>query len=156
MSSHPTVELTAPDGHTVPVDEEISPLISALWEHGIQTGSCCQETAPGYASVTFHSLADFLAFLEEVVDEPDDDGYDRLDAVDSDEVPTLPYHLRAAGWLFYAPSTFVEPWPGEWRYALNPTPVEGGGFDAIVTVDFPTTDVDAITERLVGRLDARV
>jgi hypothetical protein len=40
---HPTINLRAPWGDVIPIDEELTGIIAALWARGIPTAWCCQD-----------------------------------------------------------------------------------------------------------------
>lgn len=51
-------------GTLVPVDEDIAPLVLALWEAGFETCSSCQAVEPGWAYVSFNQAPQGRRFLE--------------------------------------------------------------------------------------------
>lgn len=46
---HPTQRLTAPDGTEVDIDDEIVPLVRAVWALGLNTAASCQDFGDGTA-----------------------------------------------------------------------------------------------------------
>src|SRR5262249_41909334 len=54
------------DGRSAEVDEDLAPLILALWQAGISTNACCQEGQPGRAWIEFTTAQDALLFLKMV------------------------------------------------------------------------------------------
>lgn len=46
---HPTQRLTAPDGTEVDIDDEIVPLVRAVWALGLNTTASCQDFGDGTA-----------------------------------------------------------------------------------------------------------
>ena len=58
-------------GRRAEVDEEMAPLILALWRAGISTTLSCQENRPGIAWIAFATPEDARRFLNRVAVYPD-------------------------------------------------------------------------------------
>ena len=150
---HPTRAVTHSNGEIIEIDEELAHLMSALWGRGVTTAACCQDVGDGYASITFPTVEHLFSFLAVAVEVPTEEESDLLDQVDDEEYATLPYHLRAASWLVYAPSARGRySTPGQWDYGLNPDPLKGEErrYTAIATVEFPASDIEAIRGTVDG------
>jgi hypothetical protein len=80
MTMHKQVEIAA-GGHKAEVDEELAPVIQALWRAGIGTRASCQEWQPGRAWILFPGPGAAKRFLDLVVEdlpgEDDPTFYDR-------------------------------------------------------------------------------
>src|SRR4051812_29175579 len=63
MCNHKTKRVTLVPAYREDIDVKLAPLISLLWEVGIQPEQCCQEENPGFASITFPELDMALDFL---------------------------------------------------------------------------------------------
>jgi hypothetical protein len=46
---HPFQRLTAPDGEQVSIDNDMAPLVRALWSLNLKTTACCQDFGEGTA-----------------------------------------------------------------------------------------------------------
>jgi hypothetical protein len=135
------------DGRGADVDEDLAPLILALWRAGIDTMMSCQENRPGIAWICFPTPLDAKMFLDLVAVYPDET-----------DVPfweTL--YGRVAGFGS----------DGDWEYTVNvddlgvqediidgkveATCIGPSDFMFDVSVRFPRTDLPLILERLQAR-----
>jgi hypothetical protein len=131
------------------IDEELAPLILALWQAGIDTVNCCQENFPGIAWIEFLSTHDAKEFLDRVAVYPDEEDYRRANGPE-----TLYDRVIGRGS------------EGDWRYDLHPfdfgvdeeivndevveTCIGPADFEFSVSIRFPRTDIPLILERLSG------
>src|SRR5215469_241505 len=143
-------------GREAEVDEELAPLIQALWKAGIDTLLSCQENRPGVAWICFPTARDAKNFLDAVAVYPD-----RKD-------------LRTVGGRLYVGD--VPFWEtlygritgcgtdGDWQYDVNvdnwgvdedlvngevvQTCIGPADFEFSVSVRFPRTDLPLILDRL--------
>ena len=72
---HATTDIIAPNGQTIPVDNEMALLISLLWSHGIRTSECCQddiERTPGKAVIDFPTMPAAMRFIKRCIQYADD------------------------------------------------------------------------------------
>src|SRR5262245_30555937 len=60
-------------GREEEVDEELAPLLLALWKAGIDTCNSCQENRPGVVWIEFPTSLDAQAFLNLVAQYPSED-----------------------------------------------------------------------------------
>ena len=148
---HPTRTVTDARGYEVELDQGIADLVLACWDADIRTLQCCEDYhGLGYAWLVLAAPAD-LARLLAVVSEHDPDEsalFWRLTDHDAD-----------------APDTITPEAPGQWRYRLlatldathdgtgSPAACRSWGF--VVSVEFPTSDIPFVTERLGSVADHR-
>ena len=132
-SIHKTVVVEVGD-YREEIDEGIAPLITAIWQAGIDTSMSCQGTASGMAWIEFHSVDELASFLNIVADyEPGVDTlYNRINYQWTGEMSASP-----------------------WEYQLNPMDINElesyeGATDIMFTVGvrFPTSDIPVILTRL--------
>jgi hypothetical protein len=133
---------------TTEVDEELGPLILALWKLGIDTVNSCQENRPGITWIEFLTPVDAAEFLDLVAVHPDEDpSYEET-----------PYD-RIVG--------FGE--EGDWEYALHPQnwavdeeviddeviehSTGPADFNFFVSIRFPKTDLPWILARVSEAVD---
>jgi hypothetical protein len=150
MNHHPTVTMTALDGDEVEIDKKLAPLITELWAGGIDTVSCCQDGAEGYASMVpaYPHLATRAAV---------DAGYayvDFFDAADAADFLTVVANNGPFGKFYRRMTRWYE--PGGWRKSIaffdgvyEPRRGETIVFESsIVQIKFPVTDIAEIVRRL--------
>ena len=133
MTIHPTVVLTGPSG-SVDIDVEMAPVIAALWKRGIRTRQCCQyNELTDSAEISFPTASETAAFVGALFPL----GYDG-----SDEMRT-----RISDWEVYDPAASLLRMG--WRWILAPE-WDGATWDFAGRVEFPTSDLPTIVERLHG------
>ncbi|MEN6494310.1 MAG: hypothetical protein ABFD16_08460 [Thermoguttaceae bacterium] len=122
------------------IDEALAPLITAIWQAGINTAMCCQETRPGIAWIEFESLDDLRDFVNIVAHY--EDGVDTL-------YNRINYQMTGE---MSAP---------EWEYQLNLTDLnecnshEGAtDIEFTVGVYFPISDISVILNRVCEAVGA--
>lgn len=124
------------------VDEELAPLILALWQAGIDTMMSCQENRPGIAWLCFPTPLDAKMFLDLVAAYPDEDD--------------VPFSETLYGRIAGCGSD------GDWEYAVNvcdlgveedivhgeviQTCIGPSDFMFDVSVRFPRTDLPLVLE----------
>ena len=133
---HPTIVVEVGDFRE-DIDIDLAPIIKLLWEAGIETMMCCQETDPGIAWIEFGHSEDVARFLNRILnhDESEDSLYAR------------------SNW-----QRFVSPIEGSWEYQFNlfdgledhPDQTECGTVDLLASVGvyFPRSDIESIRDRL--------
>ena len=61
---HPQVLVHVPDFEMAEIDEDLAPLIQALWRSGVRTYMSCQDNAPeGYAWICFPDAGEAERFM---------------------------------------------------------------------------------------------
>jgi hypothetical protein len=128
------------------IDEELAPLIRALWQQGLRTCNSCQENQPGVAWIEFPTAEDAAAFLDLVAEyEP---GLDTLYNRITHRWDPTKGSLSAPFWEYSV-------WPED--AALQQDITEGDEveerhagrpeFSFAVSVRFPRSDLPAILRR---------
>jgi hypothetical protein len=64
---HPTTELLTCCGHAMPIDDEMVPLVTALWRAGLHTQSCCQGDDDDHAYLSFPDVLEADRFAQLVM-----------------------------------------------------------------------------------------
>jgi len=143
-------------GREAEVDEELAPLILALWKAGIDTLMSCQENRPGVAWICFPTARDAKHFLDAVAVCPDQKDLrtvgDRLYVGDVPFGETLYGRISRCGG------------DDDWQYAVHvhnwgvdedlvndevvQTCIGPADFAFFVSVRFPRTDLPLILDRL--------
>lgn len=122
------------------IDEVLAPLIAAIWQAGIKTIMCCQETDPEIAWIEFDSVGDLEGFLNIVAryEVGVDNLYNRINHELTGEMS--------------APA---------WEYQLNPLDLNqcnsyqgATEIDFTVGVYFPISDIPVILDRLTKAIAA--
>jgi hypothetical protein len=146
-------------GRYAEVDEELAPLIQAIWRAGIDTINSCQENQPGIAWIEFATARDAQRFLNLVAECPDKSELHvvngRLFVGDTPFEHTLYPRVTHRG---------VD---GGWRYDVSlydlgvdeeivngqvvDTPIGPSDFQFAVSIRFPRTELPLLLEKLQER-----
>ena len=143
-------------GRRAEVDEEMAPLILALWRAGIATRLSCQENQPGIAWIAFATPEDARKFLNRVAVYPDP--ADLREGDGRTYVGNVPFWETLYGRITGCGDE------GNWDYRvwvddfgvseelvgdeLGTTHVGPADFEFNVSIRFPRTDMPLILERL--------
>jgi hypothetical protein len=124
------------------VDEELAPLILALWQAGIDTHMSCQENFPGITWIHFPTSEDAEGFLDLVAVYPEGRRirrtlYDRIAGCGSDK--DWQYDLHPHDWGVKEDVVGDE----VVETCIGPT-----DFGFSVCIRFPKTDLPLITKRV--------
>lgn len=131
MDSHPTVILAGPTG-SVEIDIELAPVIASLWRLGINTRQCCQYSPlSDSAEISFPTSSDMAVFVGALFPVGYDDGDELQSRISEWEVCDPTSSSLRLGWRW-----IVAP---EW---------DGAAWDFAGRVEFPTSDLPTILERL--------
>ncbi|MCE7004489.1 hypothetical protein LWC34_16840 [Kibdelosporangium philippinense] len=134
--------------HRAEVDEQLAPLIAALWSNGFETVSCCQDLGESLAAMV-ESKPHMASYVQAhrgwaLVDFPIGDGLAFLTAI-ARAGPRDDFYERMTYWAF----------PDAWD--INIKPMDEALFDYrlpsrfglhLLQVSFPLQDLDEIQERL--------
>jgi hypothetical protein len=145
-------------GMRAEIDEELAPLILALWKAGIVTLNSCQENFPGIAWIQFLSANDAEKFLNRVAAYPREEDLHLVNG--RSYVGDVPFWETLYGRVARFGSE------GDWHYALYlfdrgvkeeivddvvvRTCLGPSNFTFCVSVRFPRTDIPLILECLTG------
>lgn len=145
-------------GRRAEVDEEMAPLIRALWRAGISTTLSCQENRPGVAWIAFATPEDARRFLNRVAVYPD--AADLREAGGRTSVGNVPFRETLYGRITGCDSE------GDWEYGVFvddygvaeelvgnesvTTHVGPADFEFGVSIRFPRSDMPLILERLTS------
>jgi hypothetical protein len=132
------------------VDEELAPLIEALWRNGFTTISCCQDVAEGLQDLVPEQphLARYVAAREGYasIDFPVDDGLAFMAAI-ANAGPRDAFYVRMIHWAA----------PGAWDAAVKLDDIAAdhetreSEFDLwMLQVCFPRYDIEEIERRLAN------
>lgn len=114
------------------IDVELAPVILALWALGVATRQCCQyDEFSDSAEISFPTTSDMNAFVELIFP----GGYDETDELQA----------RIRDWDVYDPASNTRRMG--WRWAVAPE-WTGTKWDFVGRVEFPTSDLPTIVERL--------
>jgi hypothetical protein len=124
------------------VDEELAPLILALWKRGIDTCLSCQENRPGVAWIMFPTAEDAKKFLNAVAVYPEDEDrgqnlYDRIVGV-----------ADGGNWDY---SVSVDDWAVKYDEVdghLEEACTGPADFEFGLSIRFPTTDIPLLLKQL--------
>jgi hypothetical protein len=138
---HPHHLLRSPDGERVPIDVDLAPLIQALWRHGIQTASCCQDLGESIPPRPhLNRRIDYLRGFS-VIDLPIPDGLAVLSRA-ADAGPRDAFYERMTYWAA----------PDSWTTNVPVLDLSGGGRSAFALVGmqlvFPRADIAEFTTRV--------
>lgn len=138
--SHMTKPVLHPGSDTIIlVDEVIIPLITTLWELGIDTTQSCQEWKPGCAWVVFGDESDAFRLLSILLGDDEE-------AINYED----PFVAAIASWDVAGPQNgFWE--PGTWDWAVLPY-LTDVGWSMITSVSIPTDALDELVKRLQSAL----
>jgi hypothetical protein len=143
---------------TAEVDEELAPLILALWKRNIHTRNSCQENFPGIAWIEFPTTFDAKDFLDLVAVYPKEEI-----RVANAQLPVqyVPF-CEALYWRITNCGSV-----GDWQYDVHPhnwnveeaivndevveTCVGPSDFDFAVSIRFPRTDLPVVLEQVCRR-----
>jgi hypothetical protein len=135
--------------HMIEVDEEIAPLLNAIWKLGIATCNSCQENQPGVIWIEFSRAEDAEAFLTSIVS--------GLDPINSPEAENWLYSRiigqngagQNGGWRYSAhPHDFRECIDEE-NNTLELSASEPCGIELSISIRFPVKDYERLLD-LVG------
>jgi hypothetical protein len=148
-TSHPQVRVRW-RGLEADVDEELAPLIRALWRAGIHTCLSCQENRPGVAWIEFLTARDARKFLNRVAVYPTE--------AELQEAPfweTLYGRITRRGgegdWEY---DVFPEDWDVEEKLIddeVEETCTGPADFEFGVSIRFPRADLPLILQRFQSR-----
>jgi len=122
-SNHPTVSVRHPELGAIEIDEEIAPLIEALWALEIETSGSCQDRG-GQVWLSFLTPDDAAKFVRELAIPPDpnpDSLYERQGGVIEN------------GW--------------EWLAWFEPQMAADPEFSLIIELMFPRADLPQVMDR---------
>lgn len=138
---HPHRLLRTPDGERVPIDIDLVPLIQTLWQHGIQTVSCCQDLGESIGPHPhLRRRIDYLRGFS-AIDLPIPDGLSVLSRA-ADAGPRDEFHRRMTDWS--APDSWTTTVP-----VLDLARVGRSAFALVgMQLVFPRTDIAEFTRRL--------
>jgi hypothetical protein len=146
---HP-VRLVAVGDQSAEIDEELAPVIEAIWRSGLRTWTCCQdqgESNAGWADELPHMTPVVAAQLgRSYIDFPIDDGLQFLTML-AQAGPRDAFYLRMAHWAA----------PDAWE--ISARPMDAATFDErapsrfrlqLILVQFPRYDNAEILRRLTA------
>jgi hypothetical protein len=144
------------NGQSGNIDEELAPLIRALWKAGIYTTNSCQENQPGIAWIEFSSFDDAKKFLDLVAVYPA--GWDRRSKNGGKSVSKVPFWKTLYGRITNCGDG------GDWQFDVHPFDfgveeklvkdeiitrcIGPAYFEMYVSIRFPKSDVPLILEQL--------
>lgn len=125
----------------MPIDVDLAPLIQALWRHGIQTASCCQDLGESIPPRPhLNRRIDYLRGFS-VIDLPIPDGLAVLSRA-ADAGPRDAFYERMTYWAA----------PDSWTTNVPVLDLSGGGRSAFALVGmqlvFPRADIAEFTTRV--------
>lgn len=137
--NHPTTPLQYLLGKTLDIDEEIAPIIKAIWQLDIRTMSSCQGDPRGKPAHLILPTEDTVRLLNLVSSLAPDD-----DAEDADELGFSMLYNRIAPWELLTHSH-----PGRWSYRTSFYREQPGDFVLATTnVEFPHEDIPVLVDIL--------
>jgi hypothetical protein len=137
--SHPTVELQYMLGATVEIDEEIAPIVQAIWQLGLRTSSSCQGDPGGERAHLIMPPEDLIRLLNLVSALAPEDDYD-----EGDEYGFSRLYYRMAPWQLV-----THDHPDRWGYQTSFLREDPGGYVVADTmVDFPHDDLPVLEDIL--------
>lgn len=125
------MKLPGPGGD-VEIDVELAPVITELWALGVATRQCCQyDEFSDSAEISFPTASDMTAFVDAIFL----GGYDETDEMQA----------RIRDWEVYDPAPSTR--RTGWRWTVAPE-WNGTNWNFVGRVEFPTSDLPTIVERL--------
>jgi hypothetical protein len=136
LTEHKQIAILDPAStQVIEVDEEIAPLLQAIWDSGINTCNSCQENKPGIIWIEFLTAVDAEAFLTCIMS--------CLDPVDSPEADNWLYsRIMGAngGWQYTAHPHDAREYINEENGIMELNATKSCGIALSISIRFPVGD----------------
>jgi hypothetical protein len=137
--THPTIPLQYTLGEPVDIDEQIAPVVTAIWQLGLRTTSSCQGDPGGKPAHLIMPTEDVIRLINLISALAPDD-----DADQGDNLGFSKLYYRIAPW-----ELVTHEHPGRWSYSTSFLREEPGGHVVVDTmVEFPHEDLPVL-ERIL-------
>lgn len=136
-----TTILNSTSNETIEVDEELAPLLKAIWDFGIITCNSCQENKPGIIWIEFLTAEDLEVFLTRVIS-----GLDPVNGSKSD----VPLYSRIlgenGGWQYTVHPHDSREYIDEEKSTIELNTSEPCGISLSVSIRFPVGDYERVLD----------